>query len=372
MLRSASIAPLLACWALATLVLLLGGCPKNTGQGGTGSVANTGPGGTSATYQGPFKLEAFPLAADIQLGAEAVYTSEMNTFAGLDQAAEPGQVCKIQFLPRGIEAIMNVPLKLDGRKSVLMFFPDRRVLASVRPLGSEMPALLVIDTETGMELDVSPANLSGLWKGNTELPFVAWTGKHGLTIYAEGKRPDELVLWQGHNSLAEVQRLPATVAIGSRMSEQGRQFLAVSSALELLAFDEVSGQLTVDPACQDLAAAIADEAGRDQSAPLKFAAAGGLAVLQTRDGSHWAILGDVDQQDYLEVHDAAGSTPAGQRRIPGPKDLLGGSEVQRLRSEGLEQPPWLINDGFTVPLNPWAVGIFDLVYQRLVVVSLPQ
>lgn len=354
-----------------TALLQLSSCPKGAPAGSSGSSASSGGAAGSKAYHGPFNIEAFPLAADMLLGAEHILTSEMNTFAGFDHQIEGGQISKFQFKPQAIESIMNVPLKLDGRKTVAMFFPDRRVLVSVRPLAEEAPGVYVIDTESGMELDVTPSNLRGLWDGGTALPLVGWTGKHGLCLYTTGKRADELVLWQGHGSLEEVQRLPATVAIGSRMSEDGLQFLAVSSALELMAFDEVSGQLVADPDGMDLAAAIADEAGNTQGRPLRFAAAQGLAIMATRDGSHWAILGDADQQDYIEVHDAAGVTPEGRRRIPGPADLLGGTEAQRLRNEAAQQGAWCINDGFVVPLNPWSVGVFDLVYQRLVVVSLP-
>jgi hypothetical protein len=356
---------------LYAALFLLGSCPKDASNGSAGSQAIQGKPAGTAAYQGPFKLEVFPLDHDSLLGPERILTSEMNTFAGLDHAVEGGQVSKIQFMPKSIEAIMNVPLKLDGRKSVAMFFPDRRVLVTMRPLAAEAPSVMVIDTESGMELDVTPSNLGSLWDGSSELPLIGWTGKHGLSLYAAGKRADELVIWQGHNGMVEVQRLPTIVAIGSRMTEDGRQFLAVSAAMELMAFNEISGQLEADPDGIDLAAAIADEAGTAQGKPLQFAAAQGLAVLATRDGSHWSILGDADQQDYIEVHDAAGVTPEGRRRIPGPADLLGGTEAQRLRSEAAQQPAWFINDGFVVPLNPWSVGVFDLVYQRLVVVSLP-
>ncbi|MCB1219749.1 MAG: hypothetical protein H7A35_11850 [Planctomycetales bacterium] len=351
--------------------LLLAGCPAadhetDAANRGTVSTAGSQPRHVASS---PFQLEAFPLPEGQLLGEGRVLASQPNAFAGNDVSADPGQASLVQFRPRGLDPVLNIPHKLSGTLRVCMFFPDNRVMLSQSAAGGEQPRVLVVDTDTGAELDVTPANLGPLWDGSAALPLVAWTGKHGLCIHATGQRANELVLWQGHNRLEEVQKLPAVVATGYRMLDEGVQFLAVNAGLELLAFDEVQGRMLPDPDGLDLAAAIVNAAGTDQDAPVSFACAGEIAVLQTRDGSHWAVVGSEDREDYIEVHDASGETPEGRRRVPGPGDLLGGSEAQRLRREGAQQDPSIINEGFVVPLNADHVGIFDLVYQRLVVIG---
>ena len=350
-------------------LLLLTACPKK--QVATSNIGTVGSNaGTPSAAQSPFYFEAYPLAEKSLFSDFRILTTEPNTFAAEDLLYEDGQASKIEFRPGGIETIMNVPFKDKARKRTELFFPDRRILVSVARRGDEQARALVVDTETGMELDVTPANLPALWKEGSRFPLIGWTGKHGLCLHARGNRDDELVIWQGHNSLTEVQRLPATLAIGQRLSADGLQFLIVSSSMELLAYDEVSGMFEVDEDGLDLAAAIANAAGFEQGSPVRFAAAQGIAVMQTRDGSHWAVVGEADREDYIEVHDASGVTPEGRRRIPGPGDLLGGSEAQRLRREGVQQPPDVINEGFVLPVNDRHVGVFDLVYQRLVVIGL--
>ncbi|MEZ5338183.1 MAG: hypothetical protein R3F46_07930 [bacterium] len=353
------------------LLLLASGCPSSggnrTGSGG-GSVSSIGSG--TISQGSPFSLEAHSLGEELLLGAGQVLSGQPNCFAGNDLASEGGQASLIQLRPRGIEPMLNIPHKLGGARRVVQFFPDGRLLLGQDASGGDAVRMLMVDSDTGTELDVTPSNLAPLWDGPEDLPFVAWTGKHGLCISAPGRRPGELVLWEGHNTLAEVQQLPGILATGWRMREEGPQFLAVNAVLELLAFDEVEGKLLPDPEGTDLAAAIADAAGDELGTPLRFAAGEALAVLQTRDTSHWALVGSADAQDYIEVHDASGMTPDGRRRIPGPGDLLGGSEAQRLRREGANQDPSIINEGFVLPLNAGHVGIFDLIYQRLIVIGL--
>ncbi|MDH5507652.1 MAG: hypothetical protein OEZ02_10560, partial [Anaerolineae bacterium] len=78
------------------MLLVLGACPNRGGGSSTGQAG--GPGvtsGANANYRGPFSLSAHPLSEDSLLHNRRILTTEMNTFAADDLAADPAQSSKL-------------------------------------------------------------------------------------------------------------------------------------------------------------------------------------------------------------------------------------------------------------------------------------
>ena len=305
-------------------------------------------------YSGPFILNTFQMEEGYRLISDHVFTSEMNTFAGRNNPGgkQTSRCSKFHMAEGTLSPIMNVPDKLDGQKHVAMFFADNRVLSTTASTQENPAVIEIIDTETGMTLDMTPEGLTQVWNEDESLPLVAWSPKHGLCLYTWDSDSHDLTLWSGHNSLQDRQTVIDVIAIGHRMDNDGRHTMLVTLNLELLEFDEPSGTFIQAEVNSGLGASIANAAVEVTTHPIQFAACQNLAVLMTSDNTHYAIVSPGDVEDYIPINVMEKEKP----------DWL-----ELAQSE----PAYVINAGFVIPLNNEEVGIFDQSFQRLVVIENP-
>jgi len=232
--------------------------------------------------------------------------------------------------------------------------------------------LELLDTSSGEVEDITPSNLDKTpkWPGFSGPPNL-WTQRFGMTYFIPDLESREVQVWQGKESLEDVQHTPPILALGRGFINGRFAHAVVTDAGELLAYDHEIGRMVESIRHRALGREIAQVIGNPQQRPVWFVFAEEVAVFKWDSYKTYALVAaDGSRQDLNRV-DSLVMKPDGTKRSDEESDALV-IDSRPLRSEGKHLPPHVVNSGSVlVPVDETHVGIFDTFYQRLIVIGPP-
>jgi hypothetical protein len=315
---------------------------------------------------------------------EAVYVqgeTAVNVFSTEGDVLEPLFSANMGLKP--------FPLQVLEDYSVLSRTTDRQKQASWRAsVDRREPGLRhdprpfirfeMVGLATGEVLDITPSNLDGTleWHGYTGPPFL-WSEERGFTFFIPEIESREIHLWQGSGTLAEAQRTPPVLALGRGFVDGLLTYAVVTDEGGMLVYGRDQGLMAKSQAFSDLGKEIATALGAPQAWPkwpVRFVFAEGIAAFKSYESGPYGgceLISADGSRQVIAIVDAFTVKPDGSERDVTEADALV-EDASPLRLEGKTQPPDVVASPVLVPVDGRRIGIVDGLYQRLIVISLPE
>ncbi len=329
-----------------------------------------------------FSLRAVPLASGIYYFCHMV-SYESGTLAAFCSPT-PGYshgnstVVRLAVEDDVLKPVFSAPKTIKSFPQQLL--EDNRVLTRRRDYEREKSPdsrsdiiLELLDTSSGEVEDITPANLDETpkWPWITGPPCL-WTQRFGLAYFIPDRESREVQVWQGKESLEDVQHTQPILALGRGFINGRFVHAVVTDAGELLAYNHEIGRMTESIRHRALGREIARVIGSPQERPVRFIFAEEVAVFKWDSYEVYALVAADGSRQDLQRHHALDERPDGTKRSDEESDALV-IDSSPLRSEGEHLPPHVVNGGSVlVPVNETHVGIFDTFYQRLIVIGPPE
>jgi len=315
---------------------------------------------------------------------EAVYVqgeTAVNVFSTEGDVLEPLFSANMGLKP--------FPLQVLEDYSVLSRTTDRQKQASWRAsVDRREPGLRhdprpfirfeMVGLATGEVLDITPANLDGTlaWPCNAGPPFL-WSKEHGFTFFIPDLESRELQVWQGPGVLRDIQHTPAVLGLGKGFADGRLTCSIVTDNGDMLVFDSQKGLMERSEKLVALGEQIAGVIGRPEERPLPFVFADGVAVVKcnfdrSQEGYELvAVSADGATSVFKEV-DVFSTRPDGNERDSDETHSLI-VNAGPIRAEGGLQPLDVTSGMCSMlPVDNMHVGVFDRLYQRLIVIGPPE
>jgi len=232
--------------------------------------------------------------------------------------------------------------------------------------------LELLDTSSGEAEDITPSNLDETpkWPCFSGPPCL-WTQRFGLTYFIPDMESRKVQVWQGKDCLEDVEHTPPILALGRGFINGRFTHAVVTDVGELLTYDHEIGRMTESKKHCALGREIARVIGSPQKRPVRFVFADELAAFKWDSGKVYALVAADGSRQDLQMHHALDERPDGTKRSDDESDILV-IDSSPLRSEGKHLPSHVVNAGSVlVPVDEKRVGIFDVFYQRLIVIGPP-
>ncbi|MCH7471376.1 hypothetical protein IIA79_00285 [bacterium] len=329
----------------------------------------------------PFPLRAITLEMDARLTSTRM-SSESGTIAGICRRRE-GSTFYEEIIKFSIEDGELRPVFTAPRPELSEGFPnlllaDNRILMSSRnyqeieqsasSLGNVIVQLFDADLKTAE--DITPSNYNELPQPAPRIfPAALWSERFGLALFIHDEETREVSFWQGKETLEEVQMTPPSLATGWAFISGRLAYTVLTGDGTVLAYDYEEGRMVESEAHRAIGSEVAQFIGEPQEKPVRYALAEGVAVFKWN--SDYALVGLDGTRHLIERMDALGKRPGGSTRgsIEG---MVLAHDPGALKTEGRLRPPNVINQLSSIlPVSETQVGIFDVEYQRLIVISPP-
>jgi len=336
---------------------------------------------TGQSLESPFALQAVPLTSELYYFCHMV-SYESGTLAAFCSPT-PGyshgnsSVVKLVIEDSVLKPVFSAPKTIKPFPQQLL--EDNRVLTRHRdyekgksPDFRSDIILELLDTSSGEVEDITPSNLDQTpkWPWFAGPPNL-WTQKFGLTYLIPDLASREVQVWQGKDTLEYVQHTPPILALGRGFIDGHFTHAVVTDAGELLAYDHESGRMVESTKHRALGREIARVIGSPQKRPVWFVFADEVAAFKWDSYKVYALVAADGSRQDLQMHHALDERPDGTKRSDDESDILV-IDSSPLRSEGKHLPSHVVNAGSVlVPVDEKRVGIFDVFYQRLIVIGPP-
>ena len=331
-----------------------------------------------------FSLRALPLETDNYYLGRTI-SSESGTLSGLCSPTavfdEQVVLCKYSIEDKALRLVFSTPMPQEpkGQPRPQLVLADNRVFlkdwVNLDAASSDFRSHIrysLLDTETGTSQDVTPTNIveTTQWMCKAG-PLCLWSDLHGVILFTPNKETREVHLWQGKETLREVQRIPSVLGVGQTFA--GGRFTAVivTEKGDALVYNHDTGRIEDSPRHQAVAAQMVEIVKKPKRWPLYFVMAEEVAAFKWDSGKVYALVAADGSRQDLQMHHALDERPDGTKRSDDESDILV-IDSSPLRSEGKHLPSHVVNAGSVlVPVDEKRVGIFDVFYQRLIVIGPP-
>jgi len=364
----------------------------------------------SAAESVRFGVAAIPLQADTYY-LRPVASLQSGTFACLSSpnAAYDEGLCVSQLALREglLEAVLRAKVPEMRPGSPLLVVSKKALLVSVRRPKAQ-PGVQVdktryeglMDAGSGAIIWRIPVDLQGARAvGTATRSSDLWSEEHGLALLSYDAGSRRCTLWEGKESLKQVQQTPPAVAVGELFIGERLTRAVLTDDGKLLAYNWESGQLQERPDYAAVAQALRKDIGAVPAKPEKFAMARGVAAYEHYIGNKRNEFRLIGPEGALRVLDQTVSTgewlekdlrrfaqrkrelaqASGTGKEPTAEEIMAdpvGRDVSlRLldgyrREEGRYLPPAIVSDRCTaLPLDEERVALLDETYQRVIVIT---
>jgi len=221
--------------------------------------------------------------------------------------------------------------------------------------------------------DVTPSNLDETtrWLCRSGPPML-WTERFGIALFIPDPDSREVRLWQGRETLELVQRVSSALGVGDTFVSGVLSAVVVTENGEAFGYDYSTGKMKELPQLQPIASRLANAAAKPEKWPLSFVMAEGVAAFKWRQGREFVLIASDGSRQALMVHHPFEEKPSGSTRSREEGEALS-MDASPLKREARSQPPEVVNVGSALlAVDETHVGLFDLLYQRLIVVGPPE
>lgn len=312
-----------------------------------------------------------------------VLSSEEGTFAGLCSPTgvmdEQMTLNKYQIGGKAIHILFSAPApraKSEQRHPELVL-PDNRILQRWMEKPGDSSARIkervhweIKDSQKGTVKDVTPSNIAETpdWLCFSGPPFL-WSEKHGLVYFCLVPEKGEIRVWQGKDSLKEVQVISDVIGMGQAFVDGVLSAVLIRSQGVPLAYNFNSGRFVEDKRYDAIGREIRKIIGQPAGKPPMFAMALGLAILKRSDLDKFILVSAEGTTLALPRLHPFDKRPDGSRRSDA-EVLKLSFDARPLVEEGKNLPANRVSTTATyLPVDDKRVGLLDVAYQRLVVIA---
>lgn len=336
-----------------------------------------------------FSLRALPLETDnYYLGC--TLSSESGTLSGLYSPTgmhdEQVVLCKYLIEDTALRLVFSTPMPRVpiGQPRPHLVLADNRVFlkdwVNLDAASSDFRSHIrysLLDTETGTSQDVTPTNLveTTQWMYLTGILYL-WSDLHGVILFTPNKETREVHLWQGKETLREVQKIPSVLGVGRSFVGGRITTVIVTEKGDALVYNHHTGRIEDAPRHQAVAIRMVEIVTKPKKWPLYFVMAEEVAAFKWDSGKVYALVAaDGSRQDINKIDNFA-TRPDGSKRSRAEGDALSLHPLRAskvLKEEGKGLPPEVVDImSVLVPVDETHVGIIDTSYQRLIVIGPPE
>jgi hypothetical protein len=247
----------------------------------------------------------------------------------------------------------------------------------------------IVDVATGSKKIVTPSNLTATtpWPQSGGVPTV-WSDEYGMTMFIRELGSNQVVVWQGKETLEEVQRTPPVIASGDAFVDGHYTLVELTDDGVMLAYDWETGRLEESSRLAELGAEVAKVIEAPPKRPVRMAVAKDIAVFKwdnysvyaviTADGSRRDIQITRDDDEPTSIPELVvdETTPfsrwnelTDEEKEAAVRELL----LPDLRAEGKDLPLERASSlSSIVPIDNSHVGIEDTLFQRIIAIGPPE